>query len=618
MTIAAHDCDVLIVGAGPTGSVLALLLALNGVRVLIADCEADIYALPRAAHVDHEAMRIFQAIGVAEPIAASSRQASRYDFLNKDGEVLLRFDNADAIGAGGWPAANMIHQPSIERALRNALAEAPEVELRISWRLTGLSQTGEGVVATFGTAEEDRHVTARFLVGADGARSLVRELSGTSIDDLRFDESWLVIDAVVLDPSRLPAVNLQICDPARPTTCVLMGSGRHRWEFMLKPEETAEQITEDAFVAGLLEPWNVEGAISIERKAVYRFSAKVATEWRRGRVLLAGDAAHLMPPFAGQGLCSGLRDAANLGWKLAAIVAEGAPQERLLATYQPEREPHVRAIIGLAMMMGRTVCLLDPGAAAARDAQMIAARAARPEAPGAAAWPAIDTGCVLAGSVRAGSYFPQVPADTADAARLDDVLGASAWLIAREGELPAHPAYRAIKLDNLALVQFHAGLTRWLDEAGASAVLVRPDRYVFGTGEPDTLSGAYLAYVAPVAPTDGMAAAAIPDRTISPKEHTMSLDGTYNLTVKSPMGDQRSTLTIRTDGATFAGSNAGTAGSNEIAGTVEDNILRWQEKITAPMPMTLDMTAAIDGDAVSGTVKAGVFGSFAMGGTRAG
>lgn len=502
MTGAADMCDVLVVGAGPTGSVLALILARRGLRVVIVDREADIYALPRAAHVDHEAMRIFQAVGVAGPIAASSRQAPRYDFLNKAGEVLLRFDGSDAIGPGGWPAANMIHQPSIERALRDALNAAPTAGLRTGWTLTGLAQTADDVVATFDTAEGAQQVAARFVVGADGARSPVRELSGLGLDDLQFDEPWLVIDTIVHDPSRLPTVNLQICDPARPTTCVLMGSGRHRWEFMLKPGETPEQATDDAFVAELLKPWEVDGAVSIERKAVYRFGAKVATDWRRGRVLLAGDAAHLMPPFAGQGLCSGLRDAANLGWKLAAVLIDGVAPDRLLATYQPEREPHVRAIIGLALMMGRTVCLLDMDAAAARDVQMIAARAAGGARP--AGWPPFAAGCIMVGSPAAGSYFPQVPSDVAGAGLLDDMLGEEAWLIARNAA-PPHPAYRTVMLDDGVIASFRAGLTRWLDEVGAAAVLVRPDRYVFGTGEPDILSTAFLRFV-----SSGSAAATSP------------------------------------------------------------------------------------------------------------
>lgn len=481
--------DVLIVGAGPTGSTLALILAQRGLDVAVVDREADIYALPRAAHIDSEALRIFQSLGLAAPIAASCRQAPRYDFVNKAGDVLLRFDRADATGPGGWPAANMIHQPSIERVLREALLAEERVELRTRRTVSAIEQDNEQVRVTAVGLDGEETIAARFVVGADGARSAVRTLAGIGVDDLNFDEPWLVVDAIVHDAARLPAVNLQICDPERPTTCVLMGAGRHRWEFMLKPGETAEQASDDAFIADLLRPWNVEGAVSIERKAVYRFNARVATDWWRGRVLLAGDAAHLMPPFAGQGMCSGLRDAANLGWKLPAILRDGAPSDPLLASYQAEREPHVRAIIGLAMMMGRTVCLLDPEAATMRDAQMIAARAAAGGPAEPAGWPPFPAGCILAGAAAVGSYFPQSVAN--DGTRLDDVAGAGAWLIVRADPPADHQDLTVLSLGGERLAGFRSALSQWLDSVGADAVLVRPDRYVFGTGDAATLVRAW-------------------------------------------------------------------------------------------------------------------------------
>ncbi len=589
MSAATPDCDVLIIGAGPTGSVAALLLAAAGLRVVIADKAADIYPLPRAAHIDHEAVRIFQSIGLAEPIMASCRQAARYDFVNKAGEILLRFDQADQIAAGGWPAANMIHQPSIERALRDRLATAAGVTLHTEWRLTALIEDPAQVRATFATPDGDATTTASYLIGADGTRSPVRTLAGIALDDLAFDEEWLVLDALVRDASRLPTINLQICDPARPTTCVVMGSGRHRWEFMLRPGETAEQALAPGFVDTLLEPWDVAGAIDVERAAVYRFNARVATEWRRGRILLAGDAAHQMPPFAGQGLCSGLRDATNLAWKLAAIIADDA-DDALLDTYQAEREPHVRGIIGLAIMMGRTVCEIDPEAAAARDVQMIAARAAAggeirpPSQP-------LATGCLLPGCTTAGNYFPQALAGDSPQ-RLDDVLGPGAWLISRA------------TLAEPRLAPFRAQLTAWLDERGVEAVLVRPDRYVFGTGDPAALEQAWATRLA-----------GIPSAT-SMKEEAM-IDGTYDVTVKAPMGEQKTQLVVKADGANFTGTNSGANGTHNIAGKIEGNTLIWQQKITTPMPLTLDMTATIDGDAVSGSAKAGMFGSFPLTGTRA-
>lgn len=472
-------CDVLIVGAGPTGVTLGLLLARSGVRTTIIDKAPDIYPLPRAAHIDHEIVRIFQALGLADAIMSTSRPARRYDFLTAGGEVLLRFDGMDRIGPGGWPASNMIHQPSLEEALRGAAASQDGLVIRRACTFVSCSADDDGVVCEVDSPAGRETIRARYLIGADGARSVVREAAGIGFDDLAFDEPWLVIDAIVHDARRLPDINLQICDPARPTTCVVMGAGRHRWEFMLRPGETPEDVLQDDFINTLLARWNVEGAISIERKAVYRFNAKVAERWRNGAILLAGDAAHLMPPFAGQGLCSGLRDAMNLAWKIAATLRDG--DDALLDTYQPEREPNVRAIIGMAMMMGRTVCITDPAAAAQRDAQMLAARAAGASPDGGVHYPPISTGCILADAPGAGSYFPQPVCDAASAMRLDDVLGPGAWLITRQ-PFTAMRDLCVISLDDPRIAPFRDALDAWLSAHASDAVLVRPDRYVFGAG----------------------------------------------------------------------------------------------------------------------------------------
>ena len=217
------ECDVLIAGGGPTGVTLGILLAQQGVSVLIAEKEADIYPLPRAAHLDHETMRILQAAGVADAVAATSRTTDRYDFLTANGQVLLRFEGSAQTGPGGWPGANMIHQPSVEAALRARLAELPSARLESRWELRSFAEDAAGITATIATPDGERQARARYLVGADGARSPVREASGIVFEDLNFEEPWLVVDALVNDASRLPQVNLQICDPARPTTCVLMG-----------------------------------------------------------------------------------------------------------------------------------------------------------------------------------------------------------------------------------------------------------------------------------------------------------------------------------------------------------------------------------------------------------
>jgi 3-(3-hydroxy-phenyl)propionate hydroxylase len=389
---------------------------------------------------------------------------------------LLRFAGSDQLGPGGWPAANMIHQPSVEAALRRSLATYPNAELHSRRELKSFADDGAGVTGQIATPEGERTIRARYLVGADGARSPVREALGIVFDDLNFEEPWLVVDVLVDDYSRLPTDNLQICNPERPTTCVLMGEGRHRWEFMIKPGETAEQVSDDAFVEKLLEPWDVKGAVRLERKAVYTFSARIARQWRKERVLLAGDAAHQTPPFAGQGMCSGLRDAANLAWKLAAVI-KGEAQDKLLDSYQPEREPNLRATIAMAIMMGRMVCTTSRWSAFMRDMKFKLARLLGKLPDGPPAYPPISEGTILAGSAAAGTYFPQFMAD--DGTRIDTLLGSGQWQISRDD------------LRSPELVPFAHQIGNWLDKTGAEAVLVRPDHYVFGTGNRELLKDSW-------------------------------------------------------------------------------------------------------------------------------
>ena len=479
MSAEVFDCDVLIVGLGPVGAVLAALLAQEGVTSIAFDKDAEVYPLPRAAHFDHEIMRLFQQLGLAEAVLPHTRPAPDYEFKSADGQLLLKFPSFPSGSPSGWGTGYMFNQPDIERAVRAKLAQSPLVQTPLDWQFKDLEQDGDGVSALIDTPEGLTSIRARYLIGCDGARSPVREAAGLSLLDLEFDEPWLVIDSKVTQPELMPTVNLQICDPARPTTCVLMGPGRHRWEFMLLPGETAEQALDDGFIRNLLASWDCAKGVEIDRKAVYRFHGLVADSWRKGRVLLAGDSAHQMPPFAGQGLCSGLRDAANLSWKLKAVIKDGA-DAALLDSYQPERDPHVRTYIGLAIGMGKVVCTLDPAAAAMRDAGMLAQMAAGKSALPQPPIPAFPEGCILKGTPSAGELFPQpwVQAGS-ETLRLDDQMGPGPWLIRKD------------RLSEGPLAPFAKALGDWLEARKVEAVLVRPDRYVFGSGDPDTLQAAY-------------------------------------------------------------------------------------------------------------------------------
>jgi 3-(3-hydroxy-phenyl)propionate hydroxylase len=493
-----RDTDVLIAGFGPTGATLAALLGRSGVRATAIDPAREIYRQPRAAHFDHEIMRIWQRLGIAERVLPSTRALPAYEFRNEAGEILMRFAQEGVETSSGWAPSYMFHQPALEGALRARVAECSSIDVRLGTMVVAIEANGgDGVVARLrDEGGEETKLCARFLVGADGGGSTVRRLIDGELFDYGFDEPWLVIDTEVTDEGGLPSFGLQMCDPKRPTTVMPMAPLRRRWEFMLLPGETAEEMLDDARVAALLAPWVRPGQAEISRKAVYRFHGLVAKQWRKGSVLLAGDAAHQMPPFMGQGMCSGIRDADALAWRLACVMHDGATPA-LLDSYQQEREPHVRSIIEAAIFMGRVVCTLDPAAARERDKGMLAQRAAHAGAgdPPPPPMHALAQGCFMP-SARAGQMFPQAMqacSEQGTCGRLDDLLGPGFWLVTRDNEGTSGVEWpvpvRTVRLDGDVTDQ-SGRLNAWLETTGAAAVLVRPDRYVFGSGEAKELAAA--------------------------------------------------------------------------------------------------------------------------------
>lgn len=466
------DTDVVIAGLGPTGAVLAGLLAQWGVRSIAVERDVEVYRLPRAAHFDAEIMRVFQQLGIADDLLPHTRSLAYYEFRNALGDVLMRTEQGGRDGALGWRNSYMFHQPAMEELLRARLASSPLCELRLGEGIVGLERNAaDGVTVRLSGGET---LSAHYLVGCDGANSTVRRLCDIDLFDFGFDEPWLVIDVVTTSEEKLPQGGLQLCDPTRPTTVMPMSPGRRRWEFMLLPGETPADMLDDAVINRLLEPWLAPGEGEIVRKAVYRFHGLVATRWRDASVLLAGDAAHQMPPFMGQGMCSGIRDAAALAWRLGMILKHGAG-DGLLDSYQVERDPHVRAIVAMAIAMGRIVCTTDAKAAAERDKAMLA----NTQPAGVGGLPPL-TGGYLHPSPAAGEIFPQ---PTIDGRRLDDVVGHDFLLVARGAVPTAVP-------DHVRVLAATGALSDWLERHGTEAVLVRPDRYVFGTGKPAELLAA--------------------------------------------------------------------------------------------------------------------------------
>ena len=473
--------DVAVVGCGPVGATFTNLLAQRGLRVAAFDQETDVYHLPRAAHFDGEIMRVFQGLGIADTVLSTTEPIDGMHFLNASGEKLFGYDVTDEIGPMGWAGNYMFTQPELERVLRQRLDGQPTASLHLGHEVTEITETPE--LVTLGVRHlasgNERTVPARYVVGCDGARSLTRKTIGSPLADYEFDQPWLVVDSRPRRPLDLPRVAVQYCDPARPATFIPFGRSRARWEIMLLDGETAADVEQPDRLRELLAPWVDVDDLEMIRAVVYTFHGLVAEQWRRDRLFVMGDAAHQMPPFLGQGMCSGIRDAANLAWKLDLVVRGRAP-EQLLDTYQSERAPHVRTIIELAVAVGRIIQTTDVQVAAERDAHF---RTGGGEGMGAIEMPPLGPGLVADGG---GELIPQPD-------RLDDALGLGFTVVAPDDARLEVSDDTRIVWDKVGITTHAApGLATWCEQHGAYAAIVRPDRYVYGLarapGDLDTLT----------------------------------------------------------------------------------------------------------------------------------
>lgn len=510
-----HDgdiADVAIVGYGPVGQAMALRLAQHGHRVVVIERWPALFGLPRAVGLDHEALRTLQALGIMAEFEPRTSLSKVYEWRNAAGEVLLAFPGLHEMGISGWSKGAGFSQPVLERILDERVRNehAGQVRLLQGRAVVGLQERpGHVVLETrrgagpVGEGDVER-IAARYVVGCDGAGSVVRGALGTAMEDLAFAADWLVVDLQPKDASQCNDDLIQVCDPRRPTTMVSGGPGRRRFEFMMLEGERKEDFNNAAAAWSLLAPlgWNPSNAV-LERHTVYTFRAAVAQTWRRGRLMIAGDAAHLTPPFAAQGLCAGLRDVASLAWRLD-LVLRGRANEALLDGYSDERRVHARALVEFAVELGKIICLLDPQAAEARDRQL---REARKEEPGGMPAPRLGASPLLrAGDPHAGGLGVQGRIrHFGRTGRFDDLVG-NGFVLIGDGHDPAsrlRPEQRAF-LEELGVRSIGVGpgcpaqdidgtYRRWFDALQCSAVLVRPDFYVYGAGEADELVGALMA-----------------------------------------------------------------------------------------------------------------------------
>ncbi|MBF6338277.1 bifunctional 3-(3-hydroxy-phenyl)propionate/3-hydroxycinnamic acid hydroxylase [Nocardia abscessus] len=535
--MSVFDVDVVVVGLGPTGLTLANLLGRRGVRVLVLEREPEYYGLARAVYTDDEGMRIFQTAGAADELAADMNVDSTVQWVRGDGSVLAQFHRIDR--PLGWPVVNFLYQPYLENTLERALGRYPHVTVRRGREVVGFDQDADGVNVEhagcrgtgygkfpadtdLGTAER---VRAKFLVGCDGGRSVVRTELGIDMSGTSFPERWLVVDLKARDGvdafRHLPYFDF-VCDPELPIVSCPQPGRHHRFEFMLTQTQTKEEM-EDAdtvrrHIARFVDPDEVE----VLRKLVYTFNAVVADRWRDGRVLIAGDAAHMTPQFIGQGMNSGVRDADNLSWKLTAIIEHGAALE-ILDSYESERRPHAEAMIDLSVLNKKLVSIDNRVVAAARDIGLTTAL----RVPGLGGWirgakmkprPRFRRGAYLGLPRRGlrgieGTLAPQPDVRDYDGRhrRLDEELGIGFAILGNgvdprlgigAGELAimrnldvafvtvyplgGRPQGKPGEgRDDVIDVEDHTGtLTRWFGKAGlrtGGVVVLRPDRFVFGT-----------------------------------------------------------------------------------------------------------------------------------------
>jgi 3-(3-hydroxy-phenyl)propionate hydroxylase len=501
--------DVLVAGMGPVGASAAIFAGQAGLSTCVVDKSTDVFPLPRATHFDAEIMRLFQRAGLVDVIEPLVSTYNGGLHLGADGNPIRDFRVPASRSALGWFPHYTFLQPRLDQALRDAAAAAGNVDCMLGDEVVGVVQNEDFVTATLrhpdgSTAE----VKARYVIACDGAASPIRKALDISLIDYGFEEPWIIVDVVVAEPDKLADHSIMYCDPARPATYIPQPGNNRRWEFMLLDGETAQAMETRESINQLLKAHVDTDELEIVRSAVYRFHGLITSSWRNGRIFLAGDSAHQTPPFYGQGMCHGIRDAVNLIWKLE-LALQDTKYEKVLDTYAVERHPHVKAIVDASVENGRYICILDPGEARERDKRLRERAAAGGDVTSfRSVIPGLEDGILSSGShPQRGQLMIQPDVGfEGQRALLDEALGRGFSLVSTyylvggpelrwfRKELGGQVVLVDAQIDLVdmqdSIVSDDTGaLRKWLSDNGAAAVIVRPDRYIFGViGEPSATS----------------------------------------------------------------------------------------------------------------------------------
>ena len=502
--------DVAIVGYGPAGAVAAGLLGQQGLRVYVCEKLREVYAIPRAIAMDHEILRVFQQLGVVDAIAPYLEPFTNSEYFGVDGQLIKRMTMLAPPYPQGYTPSNVFTQPPVEQALRDRVAQLPNVEVHLGVEMERVEPDAQGVTLHIGQEGATAKVRAKYVIACDGGSSPVRTQLNMPLEDLGFDEPWLVVDVLVNEQglAKLPRTSVQYCEPARPCTLVIGPKNHRRWEISLKADEDPYHVQTPGETWKLLARWLTPEDGVLWRQSSYRFHALVAAQWRRGRVFLAGDAAHMQPPFLGQGMCQGVRDVANLSWKLGAVLrgeVQGAAAQALLDSYGIERKAHVRELTSRIKHVGEVICERDPARARERDAKLLAdCDGVVKDTPRQDIIPKLETGLLSPQPSSArGTLFPQPWIERAGGAQRMDAITGNGWrLVAAPGvEPPAAanglPPMTVIPFGTADYAETQGVVAAWLRHHECCAALVRPDNYVYGTAatpqELDTLLAAWRA-----------------------------------------------------------------------------------------------------------------------------